>query len=207
MEPHPSVISSCAQTQDCTELFLSFRARPPSHPCLLLNTEGFFLPAPELPWQQALETAARSLGGGGWQATAGSQHGSPPGSLQQGGKAQRGAGAAALEVASPPLWVWQGSFSQGKKSSKFRSTGTFLPWVSWSYRCFQTSWWFGLQLFGLMAVYLSNRCRTSMLELGVFFFSPGLVVCNGNLQSHFLLRSGSEKHLFDMIMRGNQLKL
>lgn len=42
MEPHPSVINSCPQTQHYTELFLSFRARPPSHPCLLLNTEGFF---------------------------------------------------------------------------------------------------------------------------------------------------------------------
>lgn len=69
-----------------------------------------------------------------------------------------------------PLSV-AGLFFTGKKNHQSLETLVqFLPWVSWSYRCFQTSWWFGLQLFGLMVVYLSNRCRTSILELGFFFF-------------------------------------
>lgn len=81
-----------------------------------------------------------------------------------------------------PLSV-AGLFFTGKKNHQsLEALVQFLPWVSWSYRCFQTSWWFGLQPFGLMAVYLSNRCRTSMLELGVFFFFLGwwyaMGICN-----------------------------
>lgn len=179
-------------------------ALPPSHPCLLLNnTEGFFLPAQDLPWQQGLETAARSLGGGRWKAAAGSQHGSPPGSLHlkllQEGKTQGGAGVAAFGGCLPSPLSMAGLFFIGKKHQSLEALVRFLPW---SYRCFQTSWWFGLQCFGLMVVwkrYLSKRCRTSILELGFFFWVGGWYV----LQSHLLLRGGSEKHLFDMLMREN----
>lgn len=66
-----------------------------------------------------------------------------------------------------------GLFFIGKNHQRLEALVRFLPWVSWSNRYFQTSWWLGLQLFGLMVVwkrYLSDRCRTLILELGFFFF-------------------------------------
>lgn len=138
-------------------------AFPSSHMYLLWNTEGCFLTAPKLYLPQEL----RRTCGDRWQATAGSQHGSSPRGFKLQFQRQTFASARReatvrgwwwllLEVAHPHLWVWQGS--------RFRCIGThFLPWVSWSYWCFQTSWCFGLQLFGLLIIgkrYLSSRSHT-----------------------------------------------
>lgn len=107
MEPHPSVISSRPQTQDYTELFLSFCARPPSHPCLLLNTEGFFSPCPRPALAARTRNSSqkprwRQMKGSCWEPAWVSTWEFAL-KLQKEGKAQGGAGAAALEVAYPHL--------------------------------------------------------------------------------------------------------
>lgn len=107
MEPHPSVISSRPQTQDYTELFLSFHAHPPSASLPSLKHRRLFPPCPKPALAARTRNSSqkprwRQMKGSCWEPAWVSVWEFAL-KLQQEGKAQGGAGAAALEVAYAPL--------------------------------------------------------------------------------------------------------